>query len=127
MVSKTFRQGFYWLTAADDMIQIMRSCKGCQYFARQVHTPTYGPLPCGARTLGVLKKAPGGFTHLLVAVDKFIKWIKAKSMAKIGSKQAVSFVQDIFFRFGAPNAIITDNDTQFTSEKFLNFYDDNNI
>jgi hypothetical protein len=26
-----------------------------------------------------------------------------------------------------PNSIITDNDTQFTREKFLDFYDDNNI
>jgi transposase InsO family protein len=48
-------------------------------------------------------------------------------MAKISSKQAVSFPKDIVFRFGVPNAIITDNDTQFTGKKFLNFCDDNNI
>jgi hypothetical protein len=64
---------------------------------------------------------PGGFTHLLVMVDKFSKWIDAKPMDKIGSKQVVSFVPDIAFCFGVPNSIITDNDTQFTKEKFLNF------
>ena len=27
--------------------------------------------------VGPLKKVPGGYTHLLVTVDKFIKWIEA--------------------------------------------------
>jgi hypothetical protein len=44
-------------------------------------------------------------------VDKFTKWIEARPLAKIDSKQAVSFVQDIVFRFEVPNSIITDNDT----------------
>jgi hypothetical protein len=77
--------------------------------------------------LGPFKKAPGGLTHLLVAVDKFTKWIEAKPLVKIGSNQAVSFIQDIIFYFGVPNSIITDNGTQFTGEKFLDFCNDNNI
>jgi hypothetical protein len=81
----------------------------------------------GMDLLGSFKKALRGLTHLLVAVNKFTKWIKAKPLAKIGSKQAVDFIQDIIFGFGIPNSIITDNDTQFTGEKFLDFYDDNNI
>jgi hypothetical protein len=32
-------------------------------------------------------------------------------MAKISSKQAVGFVQDINFRFGVPNSIFTKNGT----------------
>jgi hypothetical protein len=40
MVGKTIRQGFYWPTAASDVAQIVRSCRGCQYFARLVHAPT---------------------------------------------------------------------------------------
>jgi hypothetical protein len=48
---------------------------------------------------------------LLVAVNKFTKWIEAKPMTKMASKHVVSFVQGIVFHFGVPNAIITDNDT----------------
>jgi hypothetical protein len=66
-------------------------------------------------------------THLLVTVDKFTKWIEARPLANISSKQAVSFVQDIIFRFEVPNSIITDNGTQFTGERFLDLCDDNNI
>jgi hypothetical protein len=81
----------------------------------------------GLDLLGPFKKVPGGFTHLLVAVDNFTKWIEARPVAKISSKQMVSFVQDIIFRFGVPNSIITNNGTQFTEENFLNFCDNNNI
>jgi transposase InsO family protein len=62
-----------------------------------------------------------------VAVDKFSKWIEARPIANVYSEEAVSFFTDIIYRFGIPNTIITDNGTQFTRKKFLNFCDDNNI
>jgi hypothetical protein len=52
---------------------------------------------------------------------------RGDALAKIGSKQAVNFIQSIIFRFGVPNSIITDNGTQFTREKILDFCDDNII
>ena len=76
----------------------------------------------GLDLVGPLQKVPGGFTHLLVAVDKFSKWIEARPIGKIKSEQAVLFFTDIVFRFGVPNSIITDNGTQFTG-KFLAFCD----
>jgi hypothetical protein len=68
MIGKAFRQGFYWPTAASDAAQIVRSCSGCQYFARQVHAPAQGlqivPITWrftmwGLDLLGSFKKAPG--------------------------------------------------------------------
>ena len=61
--------------------------------------------------VGPFKKAPGGFTHLLVAVDKFTKWIEARPIKRIGSEEAVDFVVNIIHRFGVPNSIIIDNGT----------------
>jgi transposase InsO family protein len=75
--------------------------------------------------VGSLRQVPEGFTHLLVAVDKFSKWIEARPIANVSSDEAVSFFTDIIYRFGIPNTIITDNGTQFTGKKFLNFCDDN--
>ena len=68
--------------------------------------------------VGPLKKAPGGFIHLLVAIDKFTKWIEAKPIITIDSKEAVNFFLDIVYRFGKPNSIITDNGTNFTGHYF---------
>jgi hypothetical protein len=39
----------------------------------------------------------------------------------------VLFFTDIVHRFGLPNSIITDNSTQFTGKKFLDFWDDHHI
>jgi IS30 family transposase len=77
----------------------------------------------GLDLVGPLQKAPGGFTHLLVAVDKFSKWIEARPIGRIKSEQVVLFFTDIVFRFEVPNSIIIDNGTQFIGKKFLAFYD----
>jgi transposase InsO family protein len=48
-------------------------------------------------------------------------------ISKIKSVQAVLFFTDIIHRFRVPNSIITDNGTQFTGRKFLEFCDDYHI
>ena len=45
---------------------------------------------------------------MMVAIDKFTKWIEYKPIASLTSAKAVEFIQDIIFRFGIPNSIITD-------------------
>jgi ribonuclease HI len=39
LVRNAFRQGFYWPTAVADATRIVRSCRGCQFYARQTHLP----------------------------------------------------------------------------------------
>jgi hypothetical protein len=77
--------------------------------------------------VGPLQKAPGGFTHLLVAIDKFSKWIEVRPLTSIGSEQAVAFFTNIIHCFGIPNSIITDNGTQFTGKTFLDFCEGHHI
>jgi transposase InsO family protein len=81
----------------------------------------------GLDLVGPLQKAPGGYTHLLVAIDKFSKWIEVRPLNSIRSEQAVAFFTNIIHRFGVPNSIITDNGTQFTGRKFLDFCNDHHI
>lgn len=118
LVGKAFRQGFYCPTAMADAEQVVRTCEGYQYYARQTHMPaqalqtisvTWPFAVWGLDLVGHFKKVPGGCTHLLVAVDEFTKWIEAKPIAKIGSSEAVAFFRNIVYRFGVYNSIITDN------------------
>jgi hypothetical protein len=85
LVGNAFRQGFYWPTAVADATRIVRSCQGCQFYARQTHLPaqalqtipiTWSFAVWGLDLVGPLQKAPRGFSHLLVAIDKFSKWIE---------------------------------------------------
>jgi hypothetical protein len=54
-----------------------------------------------------LRKAPRGYTHLLVAIDKFSKWVEVRPITNLRAEQAVTFFTDIIYRFGVPNSIIT--------------------
>ena len=63
--------------------------------------------------VGPFKTARGGTTHLLVAVDKLTKWIEAWAIKKLDGPAAVRFIKDIAVRYGMPNNIIMDNDTNF--------------
>ena len=71
--------------------------------------------------VGPFKTARGGMTHLLVAVDKFTKWIKAKPIKKLNGPTAVIFIADITTRYGIPHSIITDNSTNFAKGALARF------
>ena len=80
LVGKAFRRGFYWPTALRNAEELVRACKGCQFYAKQTHLPAQAlhTIPIkwpivvwGLDMVRPLKKAPGGFTHLHVAIDKF--------------------------------------------------------
>jgi hypothetical protein len=63
----------------------------------------------GLDIVGPLRKAPWGFTHLLVTIDKFSKWVEVRPITNLRAEQAVTFFTDIIHRFEVPNSIITDN------------------
>jgi transposase InsO family protein len=73
--------------------------------------------------VGPLRKVPGGYTHLLVAIDKFSKWVEVRPITNLRAEQAVMFFTDIIYWFGVPNSIITNNGSQFTGRKFREFCD----
>jgi transposase InsO family protein len=132
LLGNVFRQGFYWPTAVADASEIVRTCEGCQFDAHKANLPAHAlqTIPVtwpfavwGLDIVGPLKKAPGGYTHLLVAIDKVSKWVEVRPIMNLRAEQAVTFFTDIIHRFGVPNSIITDNGSQFTGRKFLQFRD----
>jgi hypothetical protein len=136
LVGKAYRSGFYWPTAMANAQDLVRRCKGCQFFAKQQHVlaQVLGTIPpswpfaiWGLNSVGPFKTAPGGYKHILVAVDKFTKWIKVRAVAMVTSKEAAKFIEDITHRFGVPNRIVTDLGKAFTGSDFYDFFQDNLI
>jgi transposase InsO family protein len=70
-----------------------------------------------------LAESAQGLHHLLLAIDKFSKWVRVRPITNLRAEQAVTFFTDIIYLFGVPNSIITDNGSQFTGRKFLEFCD----
>jgi transposase InsO family protein len=72
--------------------------------------------------LGPLSPAQGNLKYVVVAVEYFSKWIKAKPLATITSAIVQKFFwQNIVCRFGVPKAITVDNGTQFDAKTFKTF------
>jgi hypothetical protein len=77
--------------------------------------------------VGPFKTAPSGYKHILVAVDKFTKWIEVRTVATVTSKEAAKFIEDITHHFRVPNRIVTDLGNTFTRSKSWHFCQDNLI
>src|SRR3954467_13700513 len=71
--------------------------------------------------VGPFKTARSDMMHLLVAMDKFTKWIEAKPIKKLDGATVIKFFTDIIIRFGYPHSIITDNGTNFAKGVFACF------
>jgi hypothetical protein len=131
LVAKAFWSGFYWLSALHDARNIVQHCDACQRFATKPHAPAselrtipiawpfaqwgldqVGPLP---------KSSRGSHTYLLVAIDKFSKWIEAVPVTNQEATTVVKFFESIIYQYGIPNSIITDNGTNFTAGEFQQF------
>jgi transposase InsO family protein len=132
LVGNAFRHGFHWPTAVADASEIVRTCEGCQFYARKSNLPahvlqiipvTWPFAVWGLDIVGPLRKAPRGYTHLFVAIDKFSKSVEVRPITNLRAEQAVTFFTDIVYLFGVPNSIITDNGSQFRGRKFLEFCD----
>jgi hypothetical protein len=81
----------------------------------------------GINSVGPFCTTPGSYKHILVAVDKFTKWIEVRPVAKVTSEEAAKFIGDITHRFGVPNRIITDLGKAFTDSSFWDFCQENTI
>jgi hypothetical protein len=116
LVGNAFRQGFYWPTAVADASEIVRTCEGCQFYARKSNLPAHvlQTIPItwpfavwGLDIVGPLRKAPGGFTHLLVAIDKFSKWVEVRPITNLRAEQAVTFFTAIGLECQTPSSLTT--------------------
>jgi transposase-like protein len=58
--------------------------------------------------VGKLPRAVGGYQYLMVAIDKFTKWIEVELVREMTAQVAVKFIRGIVCRFGVSNRIITD-------------------
>jgi hypothetical protein len=79
LVGKAFRHDFYWPTTLDDVVELVKTYRACQFHAKQIHTPVqmlqiispkWSFAVWGLDILGSFPRAVGGYQYLYVAIDK---------------------------------------------------------
>jgi hypothetical protein len=112
LVGKAYRADFWWPTAVSDAKDLAQRCQNCQFFGKQSHVPAHNLITIppswsfacwSLDMIGPFTMAPGGFAHVLVAIDKCTKWIEYKPITKLTPDRVVDFISDILHRFGFPN------------------------
>ena len=100
LAHKIARLGFYWPNMLNEARNFVRKCERCQKHAPIVRQPPEmltsinSPIPFamwGMDILGPFPIASGQRKFLVVAIDYFTKWIEAKPLAKITTKQIAHF------------------------------------
>jgi hypothetical protein len=88
----------------------------------QLIPPVWPFAQWGIDIVGPLPTAPGNYTHVVVAVEYFSKWVEAKPLLSITSATMQKFFwQNIVCRFGVLYKVTVDNGKQFDSTDFKEF------
>jgi hypothetical protein len=77
--------------------------------------------------IGPLPTAPGGFNRVLVAIDKFTKWIEVKPVTCPKADRILDFLDELVHRYGLPHRIITDLGSNFNNHQFWEFCENSGI
>jgi transposase InsO family protein len=77
--------------------------------------------------IGPLPTAPGGFNRVLVAIDKFTKWIEVKLVTCPKADRVLDFLDEIMQLYGLPNRIITDLGHNFNNHQFREYCENSRI
>ena len=107
-----------------DCVDCVKSCHDCQTHANLNHvspTELYNMTSLwpfsvwGIDVIGrIASKASNGHKYILVAIDYFTKWVEAASYSVLKAKHVARFIENnIIYRYGLPQKIISDNGSHF--------------
>jgi hypothetical protein len=77
--------------------------------------------------IGPLPTAPGGFNRVLVAINKFTKWIEVKPVTYPKADRVLDFLDELVHRYGLPHHIITNLGSNFNNHQFWEYCENNGI
>jgi IS30 family transposase len=77
--------------------------------------------------IGPLPTAPGGFNRVLVAIDKFTKWIEVKPVTCPKADRVLDFLDELVHHYGLPHHIITDLGSNFNNHQFWEYCENSGI
>uniref|UniRef100_A0A6G1SP10 RNA-directed DNA polymerase n=2 Tax=Aceria tosichella TaxID=561515 RepID=A0A6G1SP10_9ACAR len=131
---ETLRSRFYWKTLDQDVKHYVRTCDKCQK-RKADNRPKEGfmvpmPIPTqpfeivGADLLGPLPMSTSKKNHIMVMTDYLTKFVIASPMRKTTTERIAEHLKRLlFFKFGVPKTIVTDNGANLTSYEMRQLFD----
>jgi len=85
----------------------------------EILTPIIADKPwtyVGIDLIGPLPKTNAGNLHILTATDIFSKWVEALPLPNATSSSVIWGIEQMIYRHGCPEKILTDNGMAFCSK-----------
>ena len=125
-------QRFWWPTRREDIARHINSCHVCQVtkaphesMARPLHPITTPDLPNKVWAMDFITMGSAANStackHILTTVDLHSRHVWAVAVRTQTAEATISALSNLIDAIGKPEAILTDNGTNFTSNRFKNF------
>nr|GEZ24432.1 reverse transcriptase domain-containing protein [Tanacetum cinerariifolium] len=123
---KVFDSGFYWPTTYRDAQNLVKNYDVCQRqgkISQKDEMPQKSIQVCeifnvwGIDFMGPFPSSRGN-KYILVAVDYLSKWVEATALPTNDARVVCKFLKNLFARFCAPRAIVSDRGTHFCNDQF---------
>lgn len=129
-IKKTRRKlaDYYWEGIYSDVERYVKSCSVCQQ-TKARRTKPFGlliPIKTAAifdrihiDIIGPISETLRGNKYVITMIDAFSRYGMAKACAAVSADDIIRFLyKEVIQRHGPPKFIVTDNGTQFKSERF---------
>jgi hypothetical protein len=119
---------YFWHNRIEDVKIVVKVCQQCQMVKRmgsiRSEDEKLKSIPVcdlfhrmAMDIAGSLPEIRSGNKYILVAIDHYSKWCKAKAVVDHGAKTAAMFLEDdIIYRYGVPKFVLTDNGGEWAVE-----------
>lgn len=135
---KRLQEKYFWPKMSSDVSSYIKSCKECKANKDPTHVVrnTMGQQKPADRPwkilsvdfLGPLPRSKEGNTILLVLIDCFTKYTILCPMRKADTVNMIKLIEkEVFFKFGVPEIIISDNGPQFIANDFQHFLETHSV
>ncbi|CAB4020684.1 Transposon Ty3-G Gag-Pol poly [Paramuricea clavata] len=124
------RKYLWWPKLNKEIEETVKSCMACQEEAKSPNASQQASWswPGGPwKRIHIDYAGPYLGKMFLVVVDAYSKYLDIVPMSNATSTTTITALRHIFSNFGLPEHIVSDNGSQFTSEEFQKFLNDNNI
>ena len=124
------RNYFFWPRMHVDVKLMVAECKACQVHANAPKRAPLHPMepPCKPwERINIDFAGPFKGRNYLLVVDVYSRWIEVIDMKSTTAVATVHALRALFFKYGIPLSLVSDNGAQFTSAEFRKFMRDNRV
>ncbi|XP_062557959.1 uncharacterized protein K02A2.6-like [Armigeres subalbatus] len=119
------RSYVYWPSLDKDIVDHVKSCCHCASTAKSPSKLAPVPWPRSTKPwerVHIDYAGPITGDYYLIVVDSYTKWPEIIQTHSTTTAATIAILKDVFARFGMPSTLVSDNEPQFVTERFVDTF-----